>query len=134
MAVSGVDRCSQRRDYDVLENDITVLELPAQYIKNNTRTRKGAKCIRSVEGPSHTQLASHPLTWAHVDGSTVRCLTVKETALIQGFPSKWILPMGSRNGIRGVGNAVVPCVAEAIMKAAIEAAEPAESDGTTGVG
>jgi site-specific DNA-cytosine methylase len=96
------------------------VNLPAQYIKNNTRSRDGSACIRSVSSQAHTQTASHPLTWCHADGRTVRCLTVEETAIIQGFPQKWMLPTGSRAGIRGLGNAVAPPVARAVMLAACE--------------
>lgn len=94
------------------------IALPASYIKNNTRSRNGCPCIRSVHGPAHTATASHPLTWCKSDGTTVRCLTVAESAVIQGFPSHWLLPYGSRAGIRAVGNAIPPPLGAAIMKAA----------------
>jgi site-specific DNA-cytosine methylase len=95
--------------------------LPAQFIKNSTRTRNGGACVRSVQGPAHTQTASHPLMWCKADGTTVRCLSVAETAIIQGFPARWMLPSGSRAGIRALGNAVPPCLARAVMLAACEA-------------
>ena len=82
--------------------------LPAQYIRNSTRTRDGRACVRSVHGPAHTQTASHPLTWCKADGETIRCLSVAETAILQGLPSGWMLPRGSRAGIRALGNVVVP--------------------------
>ena len=99
------------------------VDLPAEYIKNGTRTRGGKPCIRSVMGPAHTVTASHPLTWCESDGKTVRCLTVRETAILQGFPSDWLLPTGSRAGISALGNAVIPVVAEAIMRAALPSSE-----------
>ena len=95
--------------------------IPAQHIRNSTRTRDGSACVRSVQGPAHTQTASHPLTWCKADGSTVRCLTVAETAIVQGMPLKWMLPCGSRVGIRALGNVIVPGVARAIMVAACAA-------------
>lgn len=94
------------------------MHVPAPWIKNSTRGRDGAACPRSVEGAAHTQTASHPLTWCRADGSTVRCLTVEETATIQGFPSSWLLPRGSRAAICALGNAVCPPVAESIMRCA----------------
>ena len=100
------------------------VNLPAQYIKNSTRSRDGSACIRSVSSQAHTQTASHPLTWCRADGRTVRCLTVEETAIIQGFPQKWMLPRGSRAGIRALGNAVAPPVARAVMRAACEVCVP----------
>ena len=99
--------------------------LPAEYIKNGTRTRDRKPCVRSTMGPAHTVTASHPLTWCEKDGRTVRCLNVKETAILQGFPSDWLLPTGSRAGISALGNAVIPCVAEAIMRAALPPSEHA---------
>ena len=36
-----------------------------------------------------------------------------------GFPPGWQLPLGSRNGIRAVGNAVPVPLAAAIMRAAM---------------
>lgn len=96
---------------------------PAQYIRNNSRSRNGGTHRRSIQGPCHTVTASHPLTWCDGDGTTVRCLNVAETAVIQGFPSGWILPKGSRAGIRALGNAIPPPLAEAIMRAACRAKE-----------
>ena len=93
------------------------VKLPAWYIKNGTRTRNGKPCVRSVQGPAHTALASHPFTWCTANGVTIRCLSVSETSLLLGFPSDWMLP----SGIRAIGNCVAPSVAEAIMRAACEA-------------
>jgi site-specific DNA-cytosine methylase len=95
--------------------------LPAQYIKNGTRSRKGTACIRSVHEFAHTVTASHPLTFCDADGTTVRCLTVQETAILQGFPKEWMLPTGQRSGIRALGNAVPPPLGAAIMNAACAA-------------
>ena len=49
----------------------------------------------------------------------MRCLTVAESARLMGFPPGWQLPLGSRNGIRAVGNAVPVPLAAAIMRAAM---------------
>lgn len=98
--------------------------LPAQYVKNNSmsQTKEGVRrpCIRSVHQPCHTQTASHPLTWCTADGTTVRCLTVRETAIIMGFPSDWILPTSTRAAIRAIGNAVPPPLSRAIITAAAQ--------------
>ena len=74
--------------------------LPATHIKSNTSNRDGSPCIRSVQQQAHTVTASHPHTWCRQDGTTVRCLTPAECALLQGFPGNWRLPTGSRLGIR----------------------------------
>ena len=95
------------------------VDLPAQYIKNSTRTRDGRPCLRSARGAAHTQTASHPLMWANQDGSTVKCLTVRHTAIIQSFPQTWMLPTSTRHAIHALGNAVCPVVGESIMRAAI---------------
>jgi len=94
--------------------------LPAEYIKNNTRTSANRPCVRSVSKQCHTQTASHPLIWCTAEGDTVRCLNVRETAIIMGFPLDWMLPTSSRAAIRAIGNAVPPPLAAAIMSAAVQ--------------
>ena len=96
--------------------------LPATHIKSNTSNRDGSPCIRSAHEQAFTLTASHPLTWANRDGSTIRCLTPSECALLQGFPAHWRLPPGSRVGIRAAGNAIPPLLASSIVRAALEAA------------
>ena len=73
--------------------------IPAQYIKNNTKTRKHLPCVRHIQNQSHTQTASHPLTWCYQDGTTIRCLNLKETAIIMGFKN-CILPNTKRKAIQ----------------------------------
>jgi site-specific DNA-cytosine methylase len=98
------------------------LPLPAAHIKSNTCNRDGTPCVRSVQGHAFTVTASHPLTWCKQDGSTIRCLTASECALLQGFPADWRLPMGSRLGIRAAGNAIPRPMAAAIVRCALRAA------------
>mgnify|MGYP001351802589 CR=1 FL=1 len=97
--------------------------LPADYIKNNTKTRGGQPCVRHTSKQCHTQTASHPLVWCAANGKTLRCLSVRETAIIMGFPNDWMLPSSSRAGIRALGNAVPPPLSAAIMVAAGKAAQ-----------
>lgn len=94
------------------------MPLPSNHVKNTSRTRDNRSCVRSVDGPAHTQTASHPLMWCNADGDTVRCFTVAETAVIMGFPKRWLLPRSSRAAIRALGNAVPPPLAAAIFAAA----------------
>ena len=54
----------------------------------------------------------------------MRCLTVVESAALMGFPPDWVLPSGSRAGLRAVGNAVPPPLARAVMACATAAAAP----------
>ena len=98
------------------------VQLPVGYIKNNTKTRAGRPCLRGVHEACHTQTASHPLTWCTAEGQTVRCLSVRETAIIMGFPDDWMLPSSSRDAFRALGNAVPPPLSSAIMAAAVQAA------------
>ena len=95
------------------------LPLPAGHLRSNTVSRNGSPCVRSVQQPAFCVTASHPLTWCDSGGVTVRCLTVAESACLMGFPPGWQLPLGSRNGIRAVGNAVPVPLAAAIMRAAM---------------
>lgn len=99
------------------------LPLPAPCLKNGTRTREKRPCVRSAHGMAHTQTASHPLTWCDADGVTVRCLTVRETAVLMGFREDWLLPSSYVNAIRALGNAVPPPLARAIMESAIAAVD-----------
>ena len=94
------------------------LPLPAEYIKSNTSNRDGTPCMRSTQQPGFTVTASHPLIWCTRAGATVRCLSVAESAALMGFPPDWKLPLGSRAGLRAVGNAVPPPLARAVMACA----------------
>lgn len=98
------------------------LPLPADYIKSNTSNRNGTPCMRSTQQPAFTVTASHPLIWCTRAGATVRCLSVAESAALLGFPPDWKLPLGSRAGLRAVGNAVPPPLARAVMACATKAA------------
>ena len=98
---------------------VGIESLPAQHIKNNSLTLKKKPCIRHVGKACHTQTASHPLMWCTEDGKTVRCLTVRETALIMGFPEDWMLPSSSRAGIQALGNSVPPPLSKAILSSAM---------------
>ena len=101
------------------------LPLPAEYIKSNTSNRDGTPCMRSTQQPAFTVTASHPLIWCTRAGDTVRCLCVAESAALMGFPPDWKLPLGSRAGLRAVGNAVPPPLARAVMSCAVAAARSA---------
>lgn len=96
--------------------------LPATHVKSNTTNRDGTPCIRSVQEQAFTVTASHPLIWCSHDGTTVRCMTAAECALLQGFQSNWRLPTGSRLGIRAAGNAIPPPLAATIVRCAAIAA------------
>ena len=98
------------------------IPLISDHIKSCGRKRNGGPpYVRSVDWSAPTVVSSHPLTWCSRDGETLRCLTVKETAVLMGFPQEWTLPSGQRKGIQGVGNAIPPPLARAIVKAAIKA-------------
>ena len=75
-----------------------------------------------VQQPAFTVTASHPLVWCDRAGATVRCLTVVESAILMGFPPEWRLPLGSRLGLRAVGNAVPPSLAAVVMLCATRVA------------
>ena len=107
------------------------LPLPAEYIKSNTSNRDGTPCMRSTQQPAFTVTASHPLIWCTRAGATVRCLTVAESAALMGFPPDWKLPLGSRAGLRAVGNAVPPPLAKAVMTCAVTDGSKPTRDTTT---
>lgn len=62
--------------------------------------------------------------WAVVDGDVYRPLTVRETARAMGFPDGYTWPEGCRRRdmIKGLGNAVVPPVARAVVEQVMDAA------------
>ena len=103
------------------------MALPARYLRNTTRTKARVRCVRPVDGPSHTQTASHPLVWCDAHGETVRCATVDETRVLMGFPSDWLLPVRVRDAFRALGNAIPPPLAKAIMRAALTASDASVS-------
>ena len=94
------------------------LALPASHFKNQTRSRDGTPCLRSVEEPAFTVCASHALTWCSAAGQTVRVMTARESAVLMGFPSRWRLPQRSRDAQKAVGNALSCEMARAIVNAA----------------
>lgn len=108
-----------------LEDAFATAGLPivAGYIRNNSKTVQGAYCPRPVSSQCHTQTASHPLVWCDARGTTVRCLSVEETAVVQGFPAGWTLPRTSREAIAALGNAVPPPLAAAVVLAAHHASD-----------
>ena len=95
------------------------LEVPATHFKNQTRSRDGSVCLRSVEEQSFTVCSSHALTWCNREGETVRVMSARESATLMGFQPTWRIPHGSRNGQRAVGNALCVEMSTAIMQAAI---------------
>ena len=85
------------------------------------------KCVhpQCIKPSAHANGVASPHMVSRGRCRTMRCLTVEETAIIQGFPQKWMLPRGSRAGIpRAPGNAIAPPVARAVMRATCGVAEP----------
>jgi len=95
------------------------LDVPAPYLKNQTRGRDGEPCRRSVEEQSFTICASHALTWATRDGETVKTMSARDSAVLMGFDAAWRLPKGSRAAQKAVGNAMCVLMSRAIVQAAI---------------
>jgi len=54
-------------------------------------------------------------------------MSVAESALLMGFPERWILPSGSRVAQRAVGNALCIPTASAVVEAAMAEAAMAEA-------
>lgn len=60
--------------------------------------------------------------WAVVDGDRMRMLTVDELREAMGFPRGYAVPSTRENATKALGNAIVPAVAEAAVRAVMEAA------------
>jgi len=103
------------------------LTAPATHVKSNTTNRDGSPCLRSIQQPTFTVTAAHPLQWANHDGKTIRCCTPAEQALLQTFPPTWAMPSGYRLSIHAAGNAIPPTLAAHIMRCAMATSEAAPS-------
>ena len=82
-----------------------------------------------MQQSSFTVTASHPLIWSTRDGTTVRCCTVAESAVLMGFPRGWQLPQGSRAGLRAVGNAVAAACRNGRRRGATQGLVGGEGEG-----
>jgi site-specific DNA-cytosine methylase len=73
-------------------------------------------CCNPVSGPSHTILAGIPLRWATppTNGKYVR-FTPTESAAVQCFPPRYILPKEPKLALRGVGNAIPPSIMKQLL-------------------
>lgn len=75
---------------------------------------------RSLSRPIGTITAAD--RWAVVDGDRMRMLSVAEIRTAMGFPSDYQLPAQREHATKMLGNAIVPQVAEAAVRAVMEAA------------
>jgi len=75
---------------------------------------------RSLERPLGTVTAAD--RWAVVDGDLMRMLTVDELRAAMGFPVGYVLPEQRCHATQMLGNAIVPAVAAAAVRAVMEAA------------
>ena len=71
--------------------------------------------IRSVSEPSYTMLAGGHRRWCDRQGAPISYVTPHQAALLQTFPSTYILPRGKTDAREGVGNAVPPLLAKALL-------------------
>lgn len=75
---------------------------------------------RSLDRPLGTVTAAD--RWAVVDGDHMRMLTVAELTAAMGFPAGYVLPKQREHATKMLGNAIVPAVATAAVRACMEAA------------
>lgn len=71
--------------------------------------------IRSVSKPAYTMLAYGHRRWCDERGTAVSPLTASQAALLQTFPSTYLLPRRKTDAKEGVGNAVPPLLAKALL-------------------
>tara|TARA_Y100000389_G_scaffold31473_1_gene26647 strand:+ start:750 stop:1700 length:951 start_codon:yes stop_codon:yes gene_type:complete len=72
--------------------------------------------IRTVDEVGWTILATGWKAWCDAEGNMLRHLTGEECALLQTFPVGYVLPFESKLKMIGVGNAIPPAFARAIMR------------------
>ena len=72
--------------------------------------------IRSVDEVGWTILARGWKAWCDEEGNMIRHVTAEECALLQTFPASYKLPFGGSIKMIGVGNALPPALARAIMR------------------
>jgi len=75
---------------------------------------------RSLARPIGTITAAD--RWAVVDGDRMRMLTIDELRAAMGFPAGYLLPPQRCHATQMLGNAIVPQVAAAAVRAVMEAA------------
>lgn len=86
-----------------------------RFLTQHTRDHYGV----ALEEPIRTITTKDQ--WAIVDGDRYRPLTIRETARAMGFRDSYQWPSARRkDAIRGLGNAVCPPVAKAIVSAVME--------------
>ena len=90
----------------------------ARFLTQHTRDHHGT----SIQEPIRTITTKDQ--WAVVDGDRYRPLTVRETARAMGFADDYAWPEHANRSdlIKGLGNAVCPPVARALVSAVMEAA------------
>ncbi len=72
--------------------------------------------IRPISKPCKTIQATGHTRWARANGACIRLFTAREAALVQSFPRDYALPRGKRAALAGVGNAVPPALAAAVLR------------------
>jgi len=109
-----------------LKNAPVVQRSVAQAFADRGKTPRGKQIrnanrstpnFRRIEGPSYTVVASHPLVWANNDESN-GVLEPDESAILMSFPDWWDWKAETKvKTLLGVGNAVAPLFAQAVVKA-----------------
>jgi DNA (cytosine-5)-methyltransferase 1 len=74
-------------------------------------------CVRAVELPAPTVTCNGDLRWAWWEGKDIkyRRLKPRETAVLQTFPPKYLLPVSTTTAAKQIGNAVPPLVAQLLL-------------------
>lgn len=83
----------------------------AQYYSNDRYGRSIDRPLGSITTRDHHAL---------VDGEWMRMLTIDEKRRAMGFPDEYILPKSKQQASKMLGNAVVPPVAAAVVRAVAE--------------
>ena len=119
-------RASKSRKRKLCVRDV-IHDPPKPFIRNNLYSRPDEHTLenvqvplkdqlRSVDKPSYTILATGHKRWSDEDGNVLRHLTGAEGALIQSFPKDYRLPWNTTLSLIGVGNAMPPKLACALMQ------------------
>ena len=72
--------------------------------------------IRPITKPAHTITCTHPNLWTNAVGEDKMWMTNRHSAQIQTFPDSFKLPKTRVLGLKVVGNALPPRLAELLLE------------------
>lgn len=111
-------RCHEPQTISVKEafkKELGHSSICSEYFKNNTKSRDGSSCIRSINNQAFTVTSSRSLNWCEKGGKTIRVMLPFELAILQGIPVHIKLPVSQRDAIKAIGNSIPTSLSECMI-------------------